>query len=245
MYFNSALACYFSNEELNATKSEKKNHLLKSSNSKDVLQHSFLLYVWNLSCYDSLKIKYAKLQAELSFPCAQRPFYSHSSKTSFWISLPTPKRGKPANNSKYNMRRQMLQKSVWREATMLRSAEVDAFLRPFWSLSPFGAKCHAKTIREKHPVFSASLLMAYGAYFISENNSIHFKQKDGQQQIQLHQLFLFFFLNQFLGTIPWRPVFSESSIMIGVGFTRKHLKRYLFPVRGAGLVTPTTTLNNW
>lgn len=84
--------------------------------------------MWNLSCYDSLKIKYAKLQAELSFACAQRPFYSHSSKTSFWILLPTPKRGKPANNSKYNMRRQMLQKSVWREATMLRSAEVDALL---------------------------------------------------------------------------------------------------------------------
>lgn len=238
MYFNSALACYFSNEELNATKSEKKNHLLKSSNSKDVLQHSFLLYVWNLSCYDSLKIKYAKLQAELSFACAQRPFYSHSSKTSFWISLPTPKRGKPANNSKYNMRRQMLQKSVWREATMLRSAEVDAFLRPFWSLSPFGAKCHEKTIREKHPVFSASLLMAYGAHFNSENNSIHFKQKDGQRQIELHQLFLFF-KNQFLGTIPWRPVFSENStngmtIMIGVRFTRKHLqkKKYLFQFVG-------------
>lgn len=124
MYFHSPLAWYRSNEELNTIKSEKITSF-KIKTAK-IFYKALFYCVWNPSCYDSLKIKYAKLQTELSFACAQRPFYSHSSKTSFWILLPTPGRGKPANNSKYNMRRQMLQKSVWQEATMLRSAEVGA-----------------------------------------------------------------------------------------------------------------------
>lgn len=71
MYFNSSLVWHYSNEELNTTKSEKPPPFLKVHKAKIFLQGSFLLYVWNLSCYDSLKIKYAKLQAELSFACAE------------------------------------------------------------------------------------------------------------------------------------------------------------------------------
>lgn len=194
MYFNSSLAWSYSNKELNTTKSEKIASL-KSSNSKDFLQGSCLLFVWSLSCYDSLKIKYAKLQAELSFACAQRPFYSHSSKTSFWILLPTPERGKPANNSKYNMRRQMLQKSVWREATMLRSAEVDALLNQtvLVPLSVWREMPWESNQRKPSRFPSASLQMPYGVHFISENNPIHLKQKDGSGATRAPPVTLIFF----------------------------------------------------
>lgn len=234
MYFNSSVARYYSREELNTT--NPKNHLLKSSAGKDFLQGSFPLYVWKLSCYDSLKIKYAKLQAELSFACAQRPFYSHSSKTSFWISLPTPKRGKPANNSKYNMRRQMLQKSVWREATMLRSAEVDALLNQT-VLVPWSVwnKMPRESNQRKTSSFQwASSLRAYGIHFISENNPIQLEQSNFKHKVESAATraprVIVIFVNQFLGTNPWRPVFSKSptngmTILIEVRFTRKHLRK--------------------
>lgn len=90
-------------------------------------------------------------------------------------------RGKPANNSKYNMRRQMLQKSVWQEATMLRSAEVDALLNQTvlvpqsdWSKMPWESNQ-----RKPSSFQSAPLQMPYGVHFVSENNPIHLKHKDG------------------------------------------------------------------
>ena len=148
MYFNSPLAWYYSNDN----KSRKITPLEVRTVYRFSIRQFSTVCVRDLSRYDSLKIKYAKLQAELSFACAQRPFYSHSSKTSFWILLPTPERGKPANNSKYNMRRQMLQKSVWREATMLRSArEMHFSPRPFWSLRLSAAKCNQKQLGSSQP----------------------------------------------------------------------------------------------
>lgn len=139
--------------------------------------------MWNL-CYDSLKIKYAKLQAELSFACAQRPFYSHSSKTSLWILLPTPEWGKPANNSKYNMRRQMLQKSVWRGGTMLRSAEVDALLNQIVLVLVCLEQNAMRKQGEDSRQYPVSLITDATILPISN-------KRTGQWQLKFHQLFYF------------------------------------------------------
>lgn len=74
------------------------------------------------------------------------------------------------------------------------------------------------------------------AFTLSERTILSVSnRKLDQQQLDIHQLFSFFFKTDFLGTSPWRLVFSESStygmpIMIKVGFTREHLKTDLFPI---------------
>lgn len=181
----------------------------------------------------------------------QRPFYSHSSKTSFWILLPTPERGKPANNSKYNMRRQMLQKSVWREATMLRSAEVDALLNQTILIPQFGAKCHESNQRKPSSFQSASFTMPYGIHFIREN-SIHLKQKVGSAATRSPPVILIFVFKQiffrdqstgisiFRKFNLWHANYDKGQVHQG---TLKN--RSLSNSPGAGLLTPATTLNNW
>lgn len=104
---------------------------------------------------------------------------------------------------------------------MLRSAEVDALLNQTVLVPRSSrAKCHEKAIR-KHPVsrqphYRRPMVFIH---FISENNPIHFKHKDGPVATRAPQVIVIF-VNQFLGTNPWRPVFSESpmnamTIMIG------------------------------
>lgn len=85
----------------------------------------------------------------------------------------------------------MLQKSVWREATMLRSAEVDALLnqtvlvpQTVWS----------KMQSEETIQVPVSLITdAHGIHFISENNPIHLKQKDGSAATRAPPVSLIFF----------------------------------------------------
>lgn len=138
---------------------------------------------------------------------------------------------------------------------MLRSAEVDALLNQTVLVPRSSrAKCHEKAIRGKHPVsrqphYRRPMVFIH---FISENNPIHFKHKDGPVATRAPQVIVIF-VNQFLGTNPWRPVFSESpmnamTIMIersgSPENTYKKKPVSLSSSPGAGLVTPTTTLNN-
>lgn len=70
----------------------------------------------------------------------------------------------------------MLQKSVWREATMLRSAEVDAVLNPTVSVPQSGAKRHEKA--EETIQFPVSLLTDAWWYSLYQREQVYPSQTE-------------------------------------------------------------------
>lgn len=150
--------------------------------------------------------------SKLILPVHRDLFTLNSSKTSFPILLPTPERWKPANNSKYNTWRQMLQKSVWREGTMLRAAEVYALLNQT-ILVPVCLEQNAMKNYERNLVsFKSPFTDAYGSHSISDNKPCNLKQKDGSSTTKVPLVFLL--LNWFLEISLWSSEFPEGSTYI-------------------------------
>lgn len=70
----------------------------------------------------------------------------------------------------------MLQKSVWREATMLRSAEVDAVLNQTVLVPQSGANCHEKA--EETIQFPVSLIMDAWRYSLYQREQFYPSQTE-------------------------------------------------------------------